>query len=178
MDASSAPLVQRVLIETNLTRDDLLQYIGGLLPMTRIRSASAPVNKLHPYRQQSKDPRTLVPTAALISSAGVSSSSRLPVTAPALLTHRCTVPSFSAAKSPSAATSARHGSHCQCRPVSRSSTAGFAYKYVLFGTIQVHMCANMGGAEAYPGMRSALRCMVISTVVHFATLSIGFPSSP
>ena len=91
---------------------------GSVLAMTCRRSDKAPAHQPQPYRQQSKDPRTLVPTATLISSAGVSSRSRLPVTAPALLTHRCTVPSFSTAKSPNAATSARVDVQFHCRPFS------------------------------------------------------------
>mmetsp|Transcript_13852 Transcript_13852/g.41828 ORF Transcript_13852/g.41828 Transcript_13852/m.41828 type:complete len:228 (+) Transcript_13852:1153-1836(+) len=78
----------------------LKMWYAGLPPSPGCRRIT-----LMASRQHSSDPSTLVPTASTISSAGVSSRRPFPVTAPALLTHRCTVPSCSAAKSPSAATS-------------------------------------------------------------------------
>ena len=65
-----------------------------------------------PHLQQSSEPSTLAPTTSAISAASRSASTRLRVTCPALLIHRCTTPSRWTAKSPSAATSTRRSATC------------------------------------------------------------------
>ena len=64
------------------------------------------------------------------------------MTAPALLTHRCTVPSFSAAKSPSAATSARVDVHTAADLSSALSMFSTPRSVFHRSAIAMHDCAG------------------------------------